>query len=98
VVKAVLAGSAGEKAGLMPLDEVLAIGDNRLTTENRKTLMSSYRPGEHTSLLVARRGRIIHLDITLDVAIIDKYDIKLRSDYRPSHIKRLEKLLGQKIP
>ena len=98
VVKTVLAGSAGEKAGLMPGDEVLAVGDHRLTTENRETLMFSFRPGEHTSLLVARRGRIMHLDITLDTAIVDKYQIKLRSGYRPSHIKRLEKLLGQQIP
>ncbi len=98
IVKAVLAGSAGEKAGLMPMDEVLAIGDNRLTAENREKLMSSYRPGDHTRLLVARRGRIIHLDITLGVAIVDKYVIRLRSGYRPNHIKRLEQLLGQKIP
>lgn len=97
VVKTVLAGSAGEAAGLMPQDEVLAIGDNRLTTKTRDKLMSSYRPGEKTRLLVSRRGRILSLDITLGTAIVDNYVIRLRSEHRPKHIKRLERLLGQKI-
>lgn len=97
IVKTVLAGSAGEAAGLMPLDEVLAMGDYRLNTQNRDQLMSSYRPGEKTSLLVSRRGRMLSLDITLEAAIVDKYIIRLRAEHRSSHIKRLERLLGQKI-
>jgi predicted metalloprotease with PDZ domain len=98
IVKTVLSGSAGAIAGLIPQDEVLAIGNERLSVDNQAALMDSYRPGEETTLLVSRRGRITRLDITLDTALVDKFDIRLRAGYKPSHIKRLQKLLGQNIP
>jgi predicted metalloprotease with PDZ domain len=98
IVKTVLSGSAGAAAGLMAQDEVLAIGNERLSVDNQEGLMSSFQPGEKTTLLVTRRGRVLSLDVTLDNAIADKYDIKLRAGYRPGHIKRLKSLLGQKIP
>lgn len=98
VVKTVLSGSAGSAAGLIPQDEVLAIGNERLRVDNQAALMDSYRPGEETTLLVSRRGRIMSLDITLGAALADKFDIRLRNGYKPSHIKRLQKLLGQKLP
>jgi predicted metalloprotease with PDZ domain len=98
IVKTVLSGSSGAAAGLMSQDEVLAIGNERLTVENQEGLMSSFQPGEETTLLVTRRGQILSLNVTLDNAIADQYEIKLRAGYRPSHIKRLRSLLGQKFP
>ncbi len=97
VVKAVLSGSSGFDAGLIPGDEVLAIGDERLTADTLNSLMTSFRPGEEATLLVSRRDRVISLDIKLDVAIPDYYEIKLKSDYRKSHINRLQGLLGQNL-
>ena len=97
VTKAVLAGSSGFDAGLMPGDEVLAIGDERLTTDSLESLMSSFHPGEETTLLISRRSRIINLDIKLDAAIPDRYEIVLRSDFGKRHIKRLQSLLGQNL-
>ena len=98
IVKSVLAASAGADAGLMPGDEVLAIGNERLTAKNEANLMSSFRPGEKTTLLVSRRGGIVSLDIELETAIPDKYLIKLRANYKQSNIRRLQSLLGQEIP
>ena len=98
VVKSVLAGSAGVKAGLMPGDEVLAIGHERLTKANVANLMESFRPGEKTTLLVSRRGRVISLDVTLGTAIPDKFVIKLSDNFKQSQIRRLQSLLGQDIP
>jgi len=97
VVKTVLTGSAGAVAGLLPGDEILAIGGERLHPDTLSSLMASFHPGDSTRLLLSRRGRIIRLDITLDSAIPDRYDIVLQSGFGKRHIKRLQKLLGQKL-
>jgi len=95
IVKSVLYGMGGSAAGLVPGDEVLAIGNERLTWDRIDGLMSSFKPGEQTSLLVSRRDRIITLDITLDVAIPDHFEIVLKSGFSKRNITRLQGLLGQ---
>ena len=95
IVKAVLHGTGGSSAGLIPGDEILAIGNERMTRDSLDGLMASFSPGEETKLLVSRRNRIIELDITLDVAIPDHFEIVLRSGFDKRNIARLESLLGQ---
>lgn len=97
IVKSVLVGSSSSVAGLMPQDEILAIGEERLAPASLDSLMTSFQPGQETTVLVSRRGRIIQLDIQLDNSIPDSYNIVLQSDYKKSDIKRLQKLLGQDI-
>jgi len=97
VVKSVLAGSSGAIAGVMPHDELLAIGDERITQINFENLMTSFRPGDETSLLVSRRGKIVSLDIKLDVANPDGYEIVLQSGVGKRHLNRLQSLLGQNL-
>jgi predicted metalloprotease with PDZ domain len=81
----------------MPGDEILAIGEERLTINSLDKLMSSFHPGEQITLLISRRGRVINLDLKLDAAIPDRFDIVLRSDFGKRHIKRLQSLLGQNL-
>jgi predicted metalloprotease with PDZ domain len=95
VVTAVLDGSGGAAAGLMPGDEVLAIGDERLTRSTLESLMSSFSPGEETSVLVSRRDKIIRLDIKLDVAVPDHFEIALKANFKKRDIARLQTLIGQ---
>ncbi len=97
VVKTVLADSAGSIAGLMPRDEILAIGNERLTSERLQGLMSSFQPGEQTTLLISRRNRIISLDIKLDKAIVERFDIVRQNNIKKSHVKHLQSLLGQNL-
>jgi predicted metalloprotease with PDZ domain len=97
VVKTVVGGSAGETAGLISGDEILAIGDERLTRKNIDKVMTSFSPGDQVSLLVSRRGKITSLDITLDVAIPDRYEILLKSGFTKRDIARLKRLLGQDL-
>lgn len=97
VVKAVLAGSSGAKAGLIPRDEVLAIGSERLTKKDLTSLMTSFAPGEKTSLLVARRGKIMTLNIELEVATPERFDIAVQPGFSKRHVNRLRKLLGQEL-
>jgi predicted metalloprotease with PDZ domain len=95
IAKAVLSGTGGSAAGLIPGDEVVAIGSERLTSDNYDSLMASFNPGEQTTLLVSRRGRIMELTIKLDVATPEKFVILLKSGFDKRDISRLERLLGQ---
>lgn len=95
VVKAVRNGTGGSSAGLISGDEILAIGNERLTRDNLESLMTSFSPGEQTTLLVSRRGRIMELTIKLDVAIPDKFLILLKPGFDKRDLARLERLLGQ---
>jgi len=95
IVKAVLRGTGGSSAGLIPGDEILAIGNERLTRDKFDSLMASFSPGEQTTLLVSRRDRIIELNIILDVAIPDHFEIVLKSGFGKRDITRLERFLGQ---
>jgi len=97
VVKSVLSGSSGAVAGVIPGDEVLAIGDERLTKDKLAGLMTAWQPGQATTLLVARRGKVIKLDIVLETAIPERYDILLQSGFGKRHISRLQSLLGQNL-
>lgn len=98
IVKSVRSGSSGEVAGLIPADEVLALGNERITPANRSKLMESFRPGEQTTLLVSRRGQILELELTLESAVPEKFEIRLKEAFKQSQVRRLQDLLGQKIP
>ncbi len=95
IVSTVLDGSGGSAAGLIAGDEVLAIGGERLTRERLSSLMSSFRPGEKTSLTVSRRDRIISLEITLDTAVPESYSIVPKPGFDRRDVTRLRGLLGQ---
>jgi len=95
IVSTVLDGSVGAAAGLMAGDEVLAVGGERLTRERLSSLMSSFRPGEMTSLTVSRRDRIINLDITLDTAVPETYSIVPKPGFDRRDVTSLQSLLGQ---
>ncbi len=95
VVAAVLDGSGGSAAGLIAGDEVLAIGAERLTKDRLESLMGSFDPGETTELIISRRDKVIELDITLDTAVPDHYEIVLNPDFERRDIRRLQDLLGQ---
>jgi predicted metalloprotease with PDZ domain len=97
VVKSVLAGSNGAVAGVISGDEVLAVGDERLTQINFDNIMTSFPPGDETRLLISRRGQIIHLDIKLDTALPEKFEIVLQSGAGKRHLRRLQSLLGQSL-
>ncbi|HVT57682.1 MAG TPA: PDZ domain-containing protein [Thermoanaerobaculia bacterium] len=52
------------RAGLNVGDEILAIGGYRIPPEGLRDRLKCYRPGESTTLLVARRERLLELPFT----------------------------------
>ena len=57
--------------------------------------MRSFLPGEETTLLISRRGKVSSLNIRLGVALAEQFYIMAQSDFGKRHIRRLQSLLGQ---
>jgi len=65
IVSSVRRGTPALDAGLNVDDEILAIDDVRVRAEGLATRLAQYRPGDKVSLLVARRDRLMTLNVTL---------------------------------
>ncbi|HUE85489.1 MAG TPA: PDZ domain-containing protein [Vicinamibacterales bacterium] len=52
-------------AGLNVDDEILAIDDVRVRADGLAARLDQYRPGDEVSVLVARRDRLMRMDVTL---------------------------------
>ena len=97
LVKAVLQGGSGALAGVLPMDEVLAINNLRVTKETIAERMQRLVPGEKTKILLARRGRLLTLDVTAQAAVPDKYLISVNPDISKKEKERMESWLGVRL-
>ena len=57
-------GTPAFEAGLNVGDEILAFGDYRVPPDGLEDRLEGYRPGETSTLLVARRERLTRLPVT----------------------------------
>lgn len=64
-VTVVKRGTPAAEAGVNVGDEILALGDYRIPPEGLDDRLKAYRPGEKSTLLVARRERLVALPVTL---------------------------------
>ncbi len=67
----------GIAAGFNVGDEILAIGDERVTPEIWSRRMEQYRPNEKVSILIARRGRLQRLEATFGVEPASRFKIEV---------------------
>ena len=67
----------GIAAGFNVGDEILAIGDERVTPEVWSRRMEQYRPNEKVSILIARRGRLQRLEATFGVEPVSRFKIEI---------------------
>jgi predicted metalloprotease with PDZ domain len=67
VVTGVRRGTPAYDAGLNVDDEILAIDDVRVRADQLSVRLEQYRPGSRVALLVARRDRLVRLDLTLGI-------------------------------
>jgi predicted metalloprotease with PDZ domain len=65
IVTEVPRGTPAGEAGLDTDDEIVGFGDFRVRPDEWERTLLSYRPGDRLSLLIARRGRLVHVDVTL---------------------------------
>ena len=65
VITSVRRGTPGMDAGLNVDDEIVAIDDVRLRADGLAARLALYKPGDKIAVLVARRDRLIKIDVTL---------------------------------
>jgi predicted metalloprotease with PDZ domain len=63
VVTQVRRGTPAFDAGVNVDDEILAIGEYRVRPEGWDARLEAYRPGDRTTLVIARRERLMQLDV-----------------------------------
>ena len=64
VVSQVRRGTPAQEAGVNADDEVLALGGYRVRPDQWAARLEAFKPGERVPLLVARRERLLTLDVT----------------------------------
>ena len=65
IVTSVRRGTPGIEAGLNVDDEIIAIDDVRVRADGLAARLDQYKPGDKVAVTVARRDRIMKLDLTL---------------------------------
>ena len=65
MITSVRRGTPGIDAGLNVDDEILAIDDVRVRADGLAARLDQYKPGDKMSVLVARRDRLMKIDVTL---------------------------------
>lgn len=65
VITSVRRGTPGLAAGLNVDDEILAIDDVRVRADGLPARLAQYKPGDTIAVTVARRDRLMKLDVTL---------------------------------
>lgn len=65
VITSVRRGTPGIDAGLNVDDEIIAIDDVRVRADGFAARLDQYKPGDKVSVLVARRDRLMKIDVTL---------------------------------
>jgi predicted metalloprotease with PDZ domain len=65
IVTRVPRGTPAFESGLSVDDEIIAVGEFRVRADQLVQRLDSYRPGDRISILIARREKLIRLDLTL---------------------------------
>jgi predicted metalloprotease with PDZ domain len=81
------------EAGVDVDDEILAMGDYRVRAEQLAARLDSYRPGDRVTLLVARREKIMRVDLTLGEEP-GRWQLELSTDATGEQERQREEWLG----
>jgi predicted metalloprotease with PDZ domain len=82
-------------AGLNVDDEILAIDDVRVRADGLPARLDQYRPGDKVSLLVARRDRLVRLELTFGNEPQRAWRLEPSPDANDEQKKRLSQWLGE---
>lgn len=94
VVAEVLRGTPAYGSGLTAGDEIVALDGSRVDAGGIEPLLQRYRPGKSVTFLVARRGELQRMTITLGAAPADGWTLAPRADATSEQKARLKAWLG----
>ena len=89
VVTEVRRGTPAFAGGLAVEDELLAIDDFRVPPDRLPERLKAYRPGDRVTLLVARRERLVHLDVQLGRDPGEGWRLQVDPEATPEQRQRL---------
>jgi len=95
VVTVVRRGTPAHEAGVNTGDEILAIDDVRVRADGLTARMDQYKVGDQVRLLVARRDRLVTLEVTLGPEPGRPWRLQTRPDATAEQTSRLSAWLGQ---
>src|SRR5690606_21241700 len=94
VVTEVVRDTPGHAAGVNVDDELIALGEERVDGE-LTTALARHAPGDTVSVLVARRGRLRRLEVTLGARpATDRWTLSVAEPPSSSQRAHLEAWLG----
>lgn len=95
VVTQVRRGTPAIDAGLNVDDEILAIDDVRVRADGLAARLDQYQPGDRVALLVARRDRLMRLDLTLGAEPARAWRLEVLPNATTDQRARLAAWIGQ---
>jgi predicted metalloprotease with PDZ domain len=96
VITSVRRGTPGLEAGLNVDDEIIAIDDVRVRADGLTARLAQYKPGDKVSVTVARRDRLMKLDLTLGTDPGRPWRLEALPNATPEQAARLTALLEGK--
>jgi predicted metalloprotease with PDZ domain len=95
VVAKIPRGTPAFDSGLNVEDEILATGEFRVRADQWGQRLECYRPGERISLLVARREKLIRIDLTLGEEPGRRWQLEVRPHATGEQRARIDAWLGK---
>jgi predicted metalloprotease with PDZ domain len=95
VVTLVRRGTPAIEGGLNVDDEILAIDDVRVRADGLAARLDQYKPGDRVALLVARRDRLMRIDLTLGAEPARAWRLETLTSATNEQKARLAAWLGQ---
>ncbi len=96
VITSVRRGTPGLDAGLNVDDEIIAIDDVRVRADGLAARLGQYKPGDKVAVTVARRDRLMKLDVTLGADPGRPWRLEALPNATPEQAARLTALLEGK--
>ncbi|MFW6175707.1 MAG: M61 family metallopeptidase [Acidobacteriota bacterium] len=88
-------GTPAWTAGVAAGDEILAIGGFRVPPRELDERLKALRPGHDSTLLVARRERLLELPVTFSGEPAETWKLEVDPDATPEQAKHLDAWLGR---
>jgi predicted metalloprotease with PDZ domain len=95
VVSQVRRGTPAHEAGLNVDDEIIAVDDFRVRSDQLDGRMEQYVPGDRVSILLARRDRLLRVDVTLGAEPARTWQLEVNPAATAAQRKLLDQWLGR---
>jgi len=94
VISSVRRETVAYEIGLNVGDEVIAVDQYRVDPKSWSARMKQYAPGDQVSLLIARRGELLRISVTLGQKPEDSWKLEVMADATPQQQSALSAWLG----